>query len=133
MAATVATDPEALPPLVSREAYRIVQEGLSNVLRHAGGEVAVALRVDVMDDHLRIAVENPLGEAGGTADTSRGPGGGHGLRGIADRARLLGGAAEAGDVGGTWRLHVRLPLKGVEGNRTPLPERDLETYSTDTA
>ncbi|MFG3322023.1 hypothetical protein ACGF3J_28590 [Streptomyces sp. NPDC048171] len=39
------------------------------------------------------------------------PGGGHGLRGITGRARLLGGAAEAGAEGETWRLHVRLPLK----------------------
>ncbi|MEU6458307.1 histidine kinase [Streptomyces sp. NPDC047065] len=104
--ATVTADPGALPPQVSREAYRIVQEGLSNALRHAGADVTVALRVDVRDDALRISVENPLGETG----TPR-PGGGHGLRGITDRARLLGGAAEAGAEAGTWRLHVRLPLK----------------------
>jgi signal transduction histidine kinase len=103
--ATVAADPRALPPLVSREAYRIVQEGLSNALRHAGEGVAVALCVEVLDDHLRITVENPFGEAPAPR-----PGGGHGLRGIADRARLLGGEAEAGGDGGTWRLHVRLPL-----------------------
>ncbi|MFB7655617.1 MULTISPECIES: sensor histidine kinase [unclassified Streptomyces] len=106
--ATVTADPGALPPLVSREAYRIVQEGLSNALRHAGADVTVALRVDVRDDDLRISVENPLGEA----RTTR-PGGGHGLRGITDRARLLGGAAEAGAEGETWRLHVRLPLRGT--------------------
>ncbi|MFH8977402.1 sensor histidine kinase [Streptomyces sp. NPDC017890] len=111
--ATVAADPESLPPLVSREAYRIVQEGLSNALKHAGGQATAALRVDVLDDHLRITVENPLGEAdtAGEALPPR-PGGGHGLRGIADRARLLGGAAEAGAVEGAWRLHVRLPLRG---------------------
>ncbi|NEB44915.1 histidine kinase, partial [Streptomyces sp. SID339] len=38
-------------------------------------------------------------------------GGGHGLRGIADRARLLGGTADAGPRDGTWHLDVRLPLK----------------------
>ncbi|MFG3156405.1 sensor histidine kinase [Streptomyces sp. NPDC048219] len=106
--ATVAADPQALPPLVSREAYRIVQEGLSNALRHAGERVTVALRIDVVDDHLRITVENPFGEARAPR-----PGGGHGLRGVADRARLLGGAAEAGGADGVWRLHVRLPLKGL--------------------
>ncbi|MET8570907.1 histidine kinase [Streptomyces sp. NPDC004783] len=105
--ASVAAEPEALPPPVSREAYRIVQEGLSNALRHGGAAVAVALRIDVVDDHLRITVENPLGAARGPR-----PGGGHGLRGIADRARLLGGAAEAGGADGVWRLHARLPLKG---------------------
>ncbi|MYR42947.1 histidine kinase, partial [Streptomyces sp. SID5910] len=99
--ATVAADPQTLPPLVSREAYRIVQEGLSNALRHAGERVAVALLIDVVDGHLRITVENPLGEARAPR-----PGGGHGLRGIADRARLLGGASEAGGADGVWRLHV---------------------------
>jgi signal transduction histidine kinase len=105
--ATVAVAPEALPPLISREAYRIVQEGLSNALKHAGDRVRVTLRIEVADRHLEITVGNPLG-----ATTGSRPGGGHGLRGIADRARLLGGTAQAGAVDGTWRLHVRLPLKG---------------------
>ncbi|MDG9715104.1 histidine kinase [Streptomyces sp. DH24] len=108
--ATVATGPGTLPPLVSREAYRIVQEGLSNALRHAGDQVAVDLRVEIADDHLEITVTNPLGDAGASAPAR--PGGGHGLRGIADRARLLGGTARAGAAGGRWRLHVRLPMKG---------------------
>jgi signal transduction histidine kinase len=107
--ATVDTGSGALPPLVSREAYRIVQEGLSNALKHAGDRVAVDLRLEVADDHLEITVTNPLGAAAATAAR---PGGGHGLRGIADRARLLGGTARAGAAEGRWRLHVRLPMKG---------------------
>jgi signal transduction histidine kinase len=105
--AAIAVDTGALPPVVSREAYRIVQEGLTNALRHAGGQVAVRLRIEAADGQLAITVENPLGTRVG-----RRPGGGHGLRGIADRARLLGGTAEAGPADGTWRLHVRLPVKG---------------------
>ncbi|KAB1143063.1 histidine kinase [Streptomyces luteolifulvus] len=105
--ATVDADPATLPPLVSREAYRIVQEGLSNALKHAGDQVAVTLRIEVVGEHLEITVENPLGDAAAYR-----PGGGHGLRGIADRARLLGGSAEAGASGGAWRLNVRLPMKG---------------------
>ncbi|MGV9499221.1 sensor histidine kinase [Streptomyces sp. NPDC003642] len=108
--ATVAADPGALPPLVSREAYRIVQEGLSNALRHAGAGVAVDVRIEVADGELAITVENPV-----TGPVSSRPGGGHGLRGIADRARLLGGTAAAGTSGAAgkiFRLHVRLPLKG---------------------
>ncbi|MDF3147927.1 ATP-binding protein, partial [Streptomyces sp. T21Q-yed] len=104
---------------LSREAYRIVQEGLSNALKHAGDRVSVRLRIEVADGHLEITVENPVA----CAPECR-PGGGHGLRGIADRARLLGGTMEAGTaeagagpvktgaVAGIWRLRVRLPMKG---------------------
>ncbi|MGW2648140.1 sensor histidine kinase [Streptomyces sp. NPDC001393] len=101
--ATVGTDPAALPPLVSREAYRIVQEGLSNALKHAGSPVAVRITADA--GHLEITVENPLG-----AVPAPRPGGGHGLRGIADRVRLLGGTVRAGPSKDSWRLCVRLPL-----------------------
>ncbi|MBD0842489.1 sensor histidine kinase [Streptomyces sp. TRM68416] len=104
--ATVDADPESLPPVVSREAYRIVQEGLSNALKHAGGQVTVTLRIAVADGHLEITLDNPLGAAAPCR-----PGGGHGLRGIADRARLLGGTAEAGADAAGWRLRVRLPLR----------------------
>ncbi|CAL9291665.1 MULTISPECIES: sensor histidine kinase [Streptomyces] len=114
VSATVAADPRTLPPAVSREAYRIVQEGLSNALRHAGGRVTVAVGVDVLDGHLRITLENPLAGTGPTGTVAPRPGGGHGLRGIADRARVLGGSARAGPVGRIWRLEVRLPL-----GRTP--------------
>lgn len=105
--ATVDADPEALPPVLSREAYRIVQEGLSNALKHAGDRVTVGLRIEVADGHLEITVENPVA----SAPECR-PGGGHGLRGIADRARLLGGTTQAGAAQGMWRLRVRLPMKG---------------------
>ncbi|WP_229871491.1 sensor histidine kinase [Streptomyces longisporoflavus] len=100
--------PDALPAMVSREAYRIVQESLSNALRHAGPDAPVTLRIALDAADLEIVAENPLPAK---RPASR-PGGGHGLRGITDRARLLGGTAEAGPVNGSWRLDVRLPLKG---------------------
>ncbi|KOG33862.1 sensor histidine kinase [Streptomyces resistomycificus] len=105
--ARVDVDPGALPPVLSREAYRIVQEGLSNVLRHAGAGAAVTLLIGASDADLEITVENPLVEV----PASR-AGGGHGLRGVADRARLLGGCSRAGPEQHTWRLYVRLPMKG---------------------
>ncbi|MFF9131922.1 sensor histidine kinase [Streptomyces sp. NPDC014806] len=107
--ADIRVDPAALPDLVSREAYRIVQEGLSNALRHAGAGTPVAVRIASGGAHLEITVTNPLD--GAPVPAAR-PGGGHGLRGIADRARLLGGTAEAGRADGAWRLHVRLPTRG---------------------
>ncbi|WP_223206184.1 sensor histidine kinase [Streptomyces xanthii] len=115
--ARVDVDPAGLPPLVSREAYRIVQEALSNALRHAG--TAVALRLARDGDALRIIAENPLPDDG--AGPPR-PGGGHGLRGIADRARLLGGTASAGPAPGapgTWLLDVRLPLPSRKEPKIP--------------
>ncbi|MEV0243712.1 histidine kinase [Streptomyces sp. NPDC050674] len=106
--ATVDTDPRTLPPLLSREAYRIVQEGLSNALKHAGEQASVAVRVALTGGELEITVENPV-----TGPAPSRTGGGHGLRGIADRARLLGGTATAGPTTAhTWRLHARLPMKG---------------------
>ncbi|WP_405580351.1 sensor histidine kinase [Streptomyces sp. NBC_01092] len=110
VAAKVDADTEAVAPVLSREAYRIVQEGLSNALKHAGERVSVSLRIVVADGQLEITVENPLTHA-----PSCRPGGGHGLRGIADRARLLGGTVEAGPSEGdaaqrVWRLRVRLPM-----------------------
>ncbi|WP_447036642.1 sensor histidine kinase [Streptomyces sp. DSM 118878] len=112
VSATVDMDPAALPPLVSREAYRIVQEALSNALRHGGDGTSVTLRIALEDSDLVVTAENPLPSR---SPGSR-PGGGHGLRGVADRARLLGGTAEAGPAAGpapgVWRLTVRLPLKG---------------------
>lgn len=99
---------DALPPMVSREAYRIVQESLSNALRHAGPDAPVTLRIALEGADLAILAENPLPHE---TPASR-PGGGHGLRGVTDRARLLGGAVRAGPADDVWRVDVRLPLKG---------------------
>ncbi|MGY5126402.1 sensor histidine kinase [Streptomyces nigrescens] len=115
--ATVEGRCTGLAPVVSREAYRIVQEGLSNALRHAG-PVPVRLHLGVREGELQIRVENPVagpvaGVATGSADPAARPGGGRGLRGIAERARLLGGAATAAERDGVWRLTARLPLAGT--------------------
>ncbi|MGW2253107.1 sensor histidine kinase [Kitasatospora sp. NPDC001660] len=96
---------DRLAPALSREAYRIVQEGLTNVLRHAGPAPA-GLRVALADGRLDIELTNPLGPT----RPSR-PGGGRGLRGIGERAVALRGGSEAGPAGDgtTWRLAVWLP------------------------
>ncbi|MFJ3219092.1 sensor histidine kinase [Kitasatospora sp. NPDC086801] len=98
-----------LPAGVSREAYRIVQEGLTNVLRHAGPAPA-GLRVALAGGRLEIELTNPLG----AARPSR-PGGGRGLRGIGERATALRGGSTAGpsEDGTTWRLAVWLPVGGA--------------------
>jgi signal transduction histidine kinase len=94
---------ESIPGPVSREGYRILQEALTNVLRHAG-TVPARVRVEVADGALTLEVRNPL-----TADIP-GPGRGSGLRGIRERAALLGGRARTGPDQADWQVHVELPL-----------------------
>ncbi len=95
-----------LPPLVSREAYRIAQEALTNALRHAG-PVPVALRVEVHADALELDVCNPV-----PVPAPASAGSGSGVAGLRARAAVLGGTASAGPVDGGWRVAVRLPLAG---------------------
>ncbi|MGC0333468.1 signal transduction histidine kinase [Streptomyces sp. SAI-170] len=94
---------EALPGPVSREGYRILQEALTNVLRHAGA-VPAQVRVRVADGTLELEVRNALPAAIPT------PGRGSGLRGMRERAALLGGRAHTGPDDGDWRVRVELPL-----------------------
>jgi signal transduction histidine kinase len=94
---------ETLPGPVSREGYRILQEALTNVLRHAGA-VPARVRVEMADGALTLEVRNPL------PDGRSGAGRGSGLRGIRERAALLGGRAHTGpDGAGDWQVRVELP------------------------
>ncbi|MFE0464874.1 sensor histidine kinase [Kitasatospora sp. NPDC058965] len=95
-----------LPVPVSREAYRIVQEGLTNVLRHAG-PVPAELRLELTGGRLQMELTNPIG-----ADRPSRPGGGRGLRGVAERTAALRGGCESGRTadGTGWRLAVWLPV-----------------------
>ncbi|MER7487498.1 histidine kinase [Streptomyces sp. NPDC126497] len=95
---------DTVPGPVSREGYRILQEALTNVLRHAGA-VPVRVRIAVDDGSLGLEVRNPL------TGTVPGPGRGSGLRGIRERAALLGGRARTGPDRGDWRVRVELPLR----------------------
>ncbi|MFJ8213158.1 sensor histidine kinase [Streptomyces sp. NPDC096033] len=102
-----------LPAIASREAYRIVQEGLSNALRHGTGPIALLIRVHTTDGsrELEITMTNPPAPPPHAHDGGRPrTGGGRGLRGAAERAALLGGRVEAGPHGETWRLRAVLPL-----------------------
>ncbi|WP_149550482.1 sensor histidine kinase [Streptomyces marokkonensis] len=94
---------DTVPGPVSREGYRILQESLTNALRHAGG-VPVRVRVGVAGATLLLEIRNPL------TDGLPGPGRGSGLRGIRERAALLGGRAWTGPDEGDWRVRAELPL-----------------------
>ncbi|MFB7576225.1 sensor histidine kinase [Streptomyces sp. NPDC056165] len=95
---------------LSRAAYRILQEGLTNALRHgAGGPIRVT--VAAAPDALELSVVNWSG-MGTSSGTGAFPTSGHGLPGLAERVRLLHGEIEAGPHGPEhWRLAVRLPVR----------------------
>ncbi|MEW2528327.1 histidine kinase [Streptomyces sp. NPDC047071] len=95
---------------LSRAAYRILQEGLTNALRHgAGGPVQV--RVAAAPDGLELRVVNRTGTGPGRSAGAF-PTSGHGLPGLAERVRLLHGEMESGPDGPHhWRLAVRLPVR----------------------
>ena len=104
VALSVVGDPERVPLAVSQAGYRIVQESLTNVVRHAGAGRATIL-VEAGDGlHLRIADDGrgcPLGE---TAS------GGNGLPGMRERAAAFGGALTAGpQPGGGFRVDAHIP------------------------
>jgi signal transduction histidine kinase len=96
-----------LPATIDLSAYRIVQEGLTNCLRHARGAPArVAIRREA--GALLVEVRNGPGGAGAVAP----PGAGHGLTGMRERAAVYGGELEAGPLpGGGWRVLARLPVE----------------------
>jgi signal transduction histidine kinase len=99
-------EPRRLPPAIDLSAYRIVQEGLTNALKHAGASRAdVEVRYGAHE--VRIEVR----------DDGRGPAGGdglgHGLVGIGERVKLYGGEMDAGRAnGGGFVLRTRLPVEG---------------------
>ncbi|MBV2151956.1 sensor histidine kinase [Kitasatospora sp. SUK 42] len=93
-----------VPVPVGLAAYRIVQESLTNALKHAGPGL-VSLRLEFGSEELRIAVDSPYrGEPGREL-----PGARAGLVGMAERAGLLGGSFEAGPRDGCWRVRAVLP------------------------
>ncbi|MFD6134542.1 sensor histidine kinase [Isoptericola sp. NPDC056618] len=97
-----------LPRATSHEAYRVVQEALTNAVRHAPGR-PVTVRVSVVDAALDVEVTNPLPDVPSSAPPSSG--GGRGLHGMAERVRLLRGELEAGPgVSGVWVVRARFPL-----------------------
>jgi signal transduction histidine kinase len=105
-------DDLTVPATVSAAAYRIVQESLSNVIRHAPG-ARTSVGLDLIGDQLEITVVNePSGLPPATALDDAG-GSGHGLDGMRERARLLGGSLETGPVAdGGYRVAARLPIGG---------------------
>jgi len=96
----------ALAPTVDLTAYRIVQESLTNALRHAGPATA-RVTLSYTDDELGVEVlDSGCGRGDGVP-----PGAGHGIAGMRERTEAMGGTLIAGPAPeGGFRVHARLPL-----------------------
>ena len=104
---TVEGDPRPLPPGVDLAAYRVVQEALTNAIKHAGtAETEVLVRYRATDVELEVSDHGPPC-VGATALA----GAGHGLIGMRERVRVFGGELSAGHRdGGGFAVRARIPL-----------------------
>lgn len=104
--AGVTTADREVPSTVGRTLYRLVQEGLTNVRKHAPGAPVVVRITGAPGDHLDAEIVNDRPPA----PSSESDGTGEGLRGLTERAALVGGRLEHGPTGaGGWRVGMRLP------------------------
>jgi signal transduction histidine kinase len=94
-----------LGPAVDQAAYRILQESLTNALRHGNGSAEVAL--SYTGDALEIDVTNP-------SRGDRPAAGGHGIVGMRERASLLGGSVSYESMNGLFRVRARMPYGAGE-------------------
>jgi signal transduction histidine kinase len=117
-ALTIIGSPEALSPSLDLVAYRLVQEALTNTLKHAGSARAdVCVRIGA--DELEVVVR----DTGRSAPGSPGPadGRGHGLVGMRERVALYGGELRAAArAEGGFEVHARIPLRGSLSARKEL-------------
>jgi signal transduction histidine kinase len=111
----VTGNPRSLPPEIDRAAFRIAQEALTNVTRHAG-DTSATVRVTYGRRDLTLQV---VDDGHGPESTSA-AGTGSGIAGMRERAAALGGELEAGPrPGGGFRVRARLPLNGGPLNGGP--------------
>jgi signal transduction histidine kinase len=110
---TATGTPVALPPGLELTVYRVVQESLTNALKHAGVGAAVELRLDWSAD---TVVVRAVDDGRGRPVVRPAPSGGHGLVGMRERVGVYDGSLAAGPtLGGGWRVEARLPLPSASG------------------
>lgn len=103
-----AGEPRRLPAEIDRAAYRIVQEALTNVRRHAGPGAGATITLEYLPQTLVVQVDDDGGAAGAVPQ----PPPGNGITGMRERAATLGGSLTAGPAsGGGWRVRAALPAE----------------------
>ncbi len=103
---SVSGPPRPLPPDVTLALYRVAQEAVTNVLKHAPGAEA-DIHLGFGDNRVTLSVSNGAGH--GCDSTLRGSGAGYGLQGIRERVLLIGGQVEAGPTSTGWRVLAEVP------------------------
>ncbi|MGH3155098.1 MAG: sensor histidine kinase [Streptosporangiaceae bacterium] len=107
---TIEGERVVLPAAVDQAAYRILQESLTNVLRHAGPEACASVRLTFGPGALTIRVSDDGGPVDGRDNGRTGPG--HGITGMTERAVALGGELTAGPgAEGGFEIVARLPTQ----------------------
>jgi signal transduction histidine kinase len=108
---------DALPPAVDAAVYRIVQESVTNAMRHAVDATAVVVRVTGEPQRVRVTVQDDGARAGRGRD-------GYGLAGLRERAALLGGELRAGPgAEHGWRVEAELPRGRADRGAHPRARR----------
>jgi len=109
---TVSGDLDGLPASVDLTAFRIIQEALTNVMRHSGQHSA-HVQVTCNAHELTLQIDNAVGSEASRAGLGHGIQPGQGILGMQERATALGGVVEAGlRPDGGFRVFARLPLAG---------------------
>ena len=98
-----------LPAGIDLTAYRLVQEGLTNAIKHASAEHA-EVRMRYAAGHVEVEVVDDGRGTNGAAG-----GGGHGLLGMRERVRSTAASSSAGPAEGGFRLRARLPVMTEQG------------------
>ncbi|MGH3152231.1 MAG: sensor histidine kinase [Streptosporangiaceae bacterium] len=101
-------DPVELRPAVKLALYRVTQEALTNIRKHAHPE-HVAVQLEYLRDAVRLAVEDYRAPEDQPASAVEASGGGYGLTGMRERAELLGGTLTAVPTGHGFRVDLRIP------------------------
>lgn len=108
---------DTLPPAVDAAVYRIVQESVTNAMRHAVDATEVVVQVTGEPQRVRVTVWDDGARAGRGRD-------GYGLAGLRERAALLGGELRAGPGAERgWRVEAELPRRRTDSGVHPRPRR----------
>jgi signal transduction histidine kinase len=127
---TLAVDGQArqLDPSIDQAAYRVVQESLTNAIKHAGPGARVEVTLTWRSTDLVLDIRSTGGGPSiGTVRSS-----GYGLRGLTERVHLVGGSLTSGPADGGWLVHAELPIaeRPPDGSvGPPPPPNEIEASS----